>query len=199
MFGARWLAVSGAAVLLCAFSGRSGTPQVLLQGRRQQQLFERPSRAGMDADSWMLSGVLGDRLDGTQNPFVLPEDQKQDAGRAAMRAAWGVRGRQQQLFERPSRAGMDADSWMLSGVLGDRLDGTRNPFVLPEDQKPAMRSARTQSLLGGGDWLGAPLGVPEDVRDNGEQQIGEEVTYWQTHTGDIGTGAGNSAGASYPY
>jgi hypothetical protein len=156
----------------------------------------------MDADSWTISGVLGDRLDGTRNPFVLPEDQKKDAGRAAMRAAWGVRGRQQQLFERPARAGMDADSWLISGVLGDRLDGTRNPFVLPEDRKggkdagrAAMRAARTQSLLGGDDWLGAPLAVPDDVRDNGEQQVGEEVTYWQTHTGDIGTGAGNS----YPY
>ena len=51
-------------------------------------------------------------------------------------------------------------------------------------------------LLGGDDWLGAPLAVPEDVRDRGEQQIGGEVTYWNTHSGQIGTGSG---GATYPY
>eukprot|EP00961_Rhodomonas_salina_P015279 205100-Rhodomonas_salina.1 len=52
-------------------------------------------------------------------------------------------------------------------------------------------------LLGGDDWLGAPLAVPEDVRDQGEQQIGEEVTYWNTHSGQIGTGGGATTG--YPY
>ena len=40
------------------------------------------------------------------------------------------------------------------------------------------------------------LAVPEDVRDRGEQHIGEEVTYWNTHSGQIGTGGG---GATYPY
>ena len=55
---------------------------------------------------------------------------------------------------------------------------------------------RTQMLLGGDDWLGAPLAVPEDVRDHGEQQVGEEVNYWNTHSGQIGTGSG---GATYPY
>jgi hypothetical protein len=32
----------------------------------------------------------------------------------------------------------------------------------------------------------------QDVRENGEQEIGEEVDYWQSHTGDIGTGGGNT-------
>ena len=75
--------------------------------------------------------------------------------------------------------------------------------------------ARAQISTGGDDWLGAPLAVPEvippsplilltpvglccdcvvlfaqDVRENGEQEIGEEVDYWQTHSGDIGTGGG---------
>jgi hypothetical protein len=54
----------------------------------------------------------------------------------------------------------------------------------------------TQMLLGGDDWLGAPLAVPEDVRDHGEQQVGQEVNYWNTHSGQIGTGSG---GATYPY
>jgi hypothetical protein len=31
-------------------------------------------------------------------------------------------------------------------------------------------------------------GVAQDVRENGEQEVGEEVDYWQTHSGDIGTG-----------
>ena len=30
--------------------------------------------------------------------------------------------------------------------------------------------------------------VAQDVRENGEQEVGEEVDYWQTHSGDIGTG-----------
>jgi hypothetical protein len=34
----------------------------------------------------------------------------------------------------------------------------------------------------------------QDVRENGEQQVGEEVEYWETHDGDIGTGSG----ADYP-
>eukprot|EP00960_Hanusia_phi_P053131 761852-Hanusia_phi.AAC.4 len=48
------------------------------------------------------------------------------------------------------------------------------------------RGGRMQGLLGGDDWLGAPLAVPEDVRDGEDQNIGEEVTYWYTHSGDIG-------------
>jgi hypothetical protein len=173
-------------------------------GARAQQLFERPAHADINADDWVIDGLLGDRLDGTRTPFVLPEDQEM-RGTAAMSAAAALTmGKQQQLFERPEQADIDGDAWITQGLLGDRLDGTQNPFVLPEDQKvgpSAALSARTQSLLGGDDWLGAPLAVPEDVRDNGEQQIGEDVNYWMNHDGDIGTGHGGSLppGDGYPY
>lgn len=60
----------------------------------------------------------------------------------------------------------------------------------------AVDGQRTTMLLGGDDWLGAPLAVPEDVRENGEQKVGEDVTYWNTHSGQIGTGG---SGATYPY
>ena len=96
------------------------------------------------------------------------------------------------------------------GILDDGIDGDTgaDPFKL--NDAADAREARTKSrlglkqvgkqrktmLLGGDDWLGAPLGVPEDVRDHGEQQIGEEVSYWNTHSGQIGTGHG---GATYPY
>ena len=54
----------------------------------------------------------------------------------------------------------------------------------------ARRGGKMQNLLGGDDWLGAPLAVPEDVRDGEEDQVGQEVTYWYTHTGDIGVSTG---------
>jgi hypothetical protein len=38
--------------------------------------------------------------------------------------------------------------------------------------------------------------VPEDVRDHGEQQVGKDVNYWNTHSGQIGTP--KSSGATYP-
>jgi hypothetical protein len=38
----------------------------------------------------------------------------------------------------------------------------------------------------------------QDVREHGEQQIGEDADYWQTHTGDIGTGNGNTNYFDYP-
>lgn len=98
----------------------------------------------------------------------------------------------------------------LQGILDDGIDGdtAEDPFKLDDAAKG--REARTKArlglkevghcttmLLGGDNWLGAPLAVPEDVRDRGEQQIGEEVTYWNTHSGQIGTGSGG--GATYPY
>ena len=61
----------------------------------------------------------------------------------------------------------------------------------PRQRGPAV-------LLGGDDWLGAPLAVPDDVRDHGEQKIGEDVTYWNTHSGQIGTGGSSGGGATYP-
>jgi len=117
---------------------------------------------------------------------------------------------QTQLFENPETPSDDADSWTIQGILDDGIDGdtAEDPFKL--DDVNQGREARTKArlglkqvggqhttmLLGGDDWLGAPLAVPEDVRDRGEQQIGEEVTYWNTHSGQVGTGGG---GATYPY
>lgn len=123
--------------------------------------------------------------------------------------------REQALFQTPDDASMDSSSWMLDGILADSADTPAgwDPLGLDKANKPkgppaAMAApARTnqlfeiampyrkQILLGGDDWLGAPLAVPEDVRENGEQQIGQEVTYWNTHSGDIGTGGGGG----YPY
>jgi hypothetical protein len=114
------------------------------------------------------------------------------------------------LFQNPSTAEDDPDSWTIQGILDDGIDGETgsDPFKL--DAAAADREARrkvrlglrlvgaqrTQMLLGGDDWLGAPFAVPEDVRENGEQSIGEEVSYWNTHNGQIGTGSG---GSQYPY
>jgi hypothetical protein len=73
-------------------------------GARAQQLFERPAHADINADDWVIDGLLGDRLDGTRTPFVLPEDQEM-RGTAAMSAAAALTmGKQQQLFERPEQA-----------------------------------------------------------------------------------------------
>ena len=107
------------------------------------------------------------------------------------------------LFEDPTEAGADQDdpsSWTLQGILDDGIDGdtAADPFKL--EDVAAAREARTKArlglkeagsqrttmLLGGDDWLGAPLAVPDDVRDEGEQRIGEDVTYWTTHSGQIG-------------
>jgi hypothetical protein len=38
--------------------------------------------------------------------------------------------------------------------------------------------------------------VPEDVRDHGEQQVGKDVNYWNTHSGQIGQKSGGVA--TYP-
>jgi len=115
------------------------------------------------------------------------------------------------LFENPETASDDPDSWTIQGILDDGIDGdtSEDPFKLDDisSNREARKKARlglkqeadgqrTTMLLGGDDWLGAPLAVPEDVRDRGEQHIGEEVTYWNTHSGQIGTGGG---GATYPY
>ena len=114
-----------------------------------------------------------------------------------------------ELFENPETPEDDADSWTIQGILDDGIDGdtAADPFKLDDAsaEREARRKARlglkqigqqTTSLLGGDDWLGAPFAVPEDVRDHGEQQIGRDVTYWNTHSGQIGTGHG---GATYPY
>jgi hypothetical protein len=112
------------------------------------------------------------------------------------------------LFQNPSTPADDADSWTIQGILDDGIDGDSgsDPFKLDvaAAEREARRKARlglrqvgsqrTTMLLGGDDWLGAPLAVPEDVRENGEQRIGEEVTYWNTHSGQIGTGS-----SGYPY
>ena len=42
------------------------------------------------------------------------------------------------------------------------------------------------------------LCAQQDVRDHGEQEVGQEVDYWQTHTGDIGTGNGNTNNSDLP-
>jgi len=114
-----------------------------------------------------------------------------------------------ELFENPETPEDDADSWTIQGILDDGIDGdtAADPFKLDDAsaEREARKKARlglkqigqqTTTLLGGDDWLGAPLAVPEDVRDQGEQQIGRDVTYWNTHSGQIGTGHG---GATYPY
>ena len=88
------------------------------------------------------------------------------------------------LFQNPSTAEDDPDSWTIQGILDDGIDGETgsDPFKL--DAAAADREARrkvrlglrlvgaqrTQMLLGGDDWLGAPFAVPEDVRENGEQR-----------------------------
>ena len=116
------------------------------------------------------------------------------------------------LFQNPDERGsseLDPDSWTIQGILDDGIDGDtgEDPFKLDDAnmQRETRRKARlglkavggqrTTMLLGGDDWLGAPLAVPEDVREHGEQKVGEEVTYWNTHSGQIGTGGG----ATYPY
>lgn len=114
-----------------------------------------------------------------------------------------------ELFENPETPEDDADSWTIQGILDEGIDGdtAADPFKLDDAsaEREARKKARlglkqigqqTTTLLGGDDWLGAPLAVPEDVRDQGEQQIGRDVTYWNTHSGQIGTGHG---GATYPY
>eukprot|EP00287_Rhodomonas_sp_CCMP768_P009826 CAMPEP_0196724108 /NCGR_PEP_ID=MMETSP1091-20130531/6108_1 /TAXON_ID=302021 /ORGANISM="Rhodomonas sp., Strain CCMP768" /LENGTH=180 /DNA_ID=CAMNT_0042066205 /DNA_START=9 /DNA_END=551 /DNA_ORIENTATION=+ len=115
--------------------------------------------------------------------------------------------RNQALFQTPDDAAMDASSWMLNGIIEDNADTPEGFDPLDLDKSKAKVASRPdmlyeiaapsnyQTLLGGDDWLGAPLAVPDDVREHGEQQIGEEVTYWNTHSGNIGTGGGSS----YPY
>ena len=111
------------------------------------------------------------------------------------------------LFENPSIASDDPDSWTIQGILNDGIDGDSeaDPFKLDDvrARQEASRKARlglaqvgrqrTTLLLGGDDWLGAPLAVPEGVRDHGEQQIGEEAKYWNTHDGQIGMGGAPDA------
>jgi len=89
------------------------------------------------------------------------------------------------LFQNPSTPADDADSWTIQGILDDGIDGDSgsDPFKLDvaAAEREARRKARlglrqvgsqrTTMLLGGDDWLGAPLAVPEDVRENGEQRV----------------------------
>jgi len=129
---------------------------------------------------------------------------------AAAALVRGGESREVVLFQNPSTAQDDPDSWTIQGILDDGIDGETgsDPFKL--DAAAADREARrkvrlglrqvgaqrTQMLLGGDDWLGAPFAVPEDVREDGEQSIAEDVSFWNTHSGQIGTGSG---GSQYPY
>eukprot|EP00283_Hemiselmis_rufescens_P005907 CAMPEP_0173427644 /NCGR_PEP_ID=MMETSP1357-20121228/6797_1 /TAXON_ID=77926 /ORGANISM="Hemiselmis rufescens, Strain PCC563" /LENGTH=115 /DNA_ID=CAMNT_0014391527 /DNA_START=38 /DNA_END=385 /DNA_ORIENTATION=- len=101
--------------------------------------------------------------------------------------------RQQQgneLFQRSSDPSLDADSWTMKGILGDNIDGSGNPFKLSREGAGQAGMRKQQSLLGGDDWLGAPLAVPEDTREQGEQQVGQNVDYWLNHDGNIGVPTG---------
>ena len=133
-------------------------------------LFQDPNDSSLDATSWTLTGLLGDGIDGdsAQNPFKLKDDAPLERNGPFLR---------------------DLPKQFVSGA-----QNTRDIFFVKKAQMLLQIHRPTTSLLGGDDWLGAPFAVPEDVRENGEQEIGEEVNYWNTHSGDIGTGT-----KGYPY
>jgi hypothetical protein len=133
-------------------------------------LFEDPEDASLDPTSWAISGLLNDGVDGSSdvNPFHLPADD--------------VIGQRNGPFLR------DLSRKVTGSSGGAIFADARRQMLLQKAQEKEI------SLLGGDDWLGAPFAVPDDVREHGEQKIGDEVNYWKTHSGDIGTGKG-----SYPY
>jgi hypothetical protein len=136
-------------------------------------LFQDPDDASLDPTSWAISGLLNDGVDGTseENPFHLPPD-----GNIGERNGPFLRDLSQQ-------------------VAGGRSSGGDEFHAIARRQMLLQGAQERQiSLLGGDDWLGAPFAVPEDVREHGEQKIGDEVNYWNTHSGDIGTKRGQ-----YPY
>ena len=132
-------------------------------------LFEDPNDASLDASSWTLSGLLNDGVDGSsgENPLHLKDDDGQKEG----------------PFLRDLSTKLTGAESSPSGIFS-----TSKPQMLLQLEES------TTSLLGDDDWLGAPFAVPEDVRENGEQKIGDEVNYWNTHSGDIGTRT-----SGYPY
>ena len=135
-------------------------------------LFEDPEDASLDPTSWAISGLLNDGVDGSsdKNPFQLPPD-----GDIGERNGPFFR----DLSQKVAGGGSSGAEFAANARRQMLLQGTKEKEV---------------SLLGGDDWLGAPFAVPDDVREHGEQKIGDEVNYWNTHSGDIGTKRGQ-----YPY
>jgi hypothetical protein len=136
----------------------------------QISLFQNPNDSGLDATSWTLRGLIDDGIDGddSKNPFQLKAEDTFEKNGPFLR-------------DSPNQSGDDGRN-------------TRDIFTAKKAQMLLQIDNPTTSLLGGDDWLGAPFAVPEDVRENGEQEVGEEVNYWNTHSGDIGTGS-----KGYPY
>jgi hypothetical protein len=132
-------------------------------------LFEDPEDASLDPTSWAISGLLNDGIDGSsdENPFHLPPD--------------GDVGERNGPFLRD----------LSRNVAGGGSSGG-DEFATNARRQMLLQGAQEKeiSLLGGDDWLGAPFAVPDDVREHGEQKIGDEVNYWNTHSGDIGTKRG---------
>jgi hypothetical protein len=127
-------------------------------------LFQDPDDSSLDPTSWTISGLLDDGVDGSsdENPFHLNADNSNSKHGPFLRD--------------------------FPESLDSRSSSVGNIFSASRSRSSSQLGVQhTESLLGGDDWLGAPFAVPEDVRENGEQSIGDEVHYWNMHSGDIGS------------